>query len=378
MTSQSMPRFAQMLTAAYKQLGHEVSCIAPQARVRRYFAATRLAKWAGYVDQYLLFPRVLRRAARQAARDTLFVFCDQAMGPWVPAVASRPHAIHVHDLLALRSALGDIKENPTSISGRLYQRYIRRGFRRGRHFICISQKTRADLQQFGLVEPTICEVVYNGVNYPYTPMPREEAQRILLRDNFPSAPQGVLLHVGGNQWYKNRRGLIELYARYVASEATPLPLWLIGPSPDATLRQALKKVGAKGSVLFFQDVKSETLQAAYSYAKLLLFPSFAEGFGWPLIEAQACGCPVLTTKEAPMTEVAGETAFYIPRLEAGGDIDAWTKEALQVLKEALAETEAERARRVERGRIWSNKFNSKAAIDSYLGIYRAILAEAVQ
>jgi glycosyltransferase involved in cell wall biosynthesis len=144
------------------------------------------------------------------------------------------------------------------------------------------------------------------------------------------------------------------------------------------LRQVLKKVGAKGSVLFFQDVKSETLQAAYSYAKLLLFPSFAEGFGWPLIEAQACGCPVLTTKEAPMTEVAGETAFYIPRLEAGGDIDAWTKEALQVLKEAVAETDAERARRIERGRLWSNKFNGKAAIDSYLGIYRAILAEAVQ
>ena len=373
-----MPRFAQMLTAAYQQLGHEVRCLAPKDRVRRYFAATRLAKWAGYVDQYLLFPRELRRAARAAGRDTMFVFCDQAMGPWVPVLRSRPHAIHVHDLLALRSALGDIRENPTSLSGRIYQRYIRRGFKSGRNFICISEKTRADLRQFGSIEPKLCEVVYNGLNYPFRPMPRDEAESILQRAHFPPASNGVLLHVGGNQWYKNRRGLLELYAKYVASEPNPLPLWMIGPEPDATLRQTLKKVGAKGSVLFFQNVTSETLQAVYAYAKLLLFPSFAEGFGWPLIEAQACGCRVLTTAEAPMTEVAGDAAFYIPRLRSEADLDAWTDDALKVLQRAVEENEAERRARVERGRIWVNKFNSKEAIDSYLGIYRSILAEAVQ
>ena len=81
--------------------------------------------------------------------------------------------------MALRSALGDIPENRTAISGRIYQRYIRRGFRQARHFICISRKTRDDLHRYGLVSPVTSEVVYNGLNFPYQPMESGEAQRVL-------------------------------------------------------------------------------------------------------------------------------------------------------------------------------------------------------
>src|SRR5580698_592006 len=114
MTSQSMPRFAQMLTAAYRARGHRVQVWAPEPWLFNWMPYRPFAKWAGYVDQYLIFPRWVRRAAKQVAPDTLFVFCDQALGPWVPLVAERPHVVHAHDLLALRSALGDVPENPTS------------------------------------------------------------------------------------------------------------------------------------------------------------------------------------------------------------------------------------------------------------------------
>ena len=117
--------------------------------MRRWAGEGRLAKWAGYVDQYLLFPRALRRAMRHDAAGTLYVFCDQALGPWLPAVLPRPHVVHCHDLLALRSALGDIAEHATSPTGRVYQRYIRRGFRRARHFISISERSRDDLHRHG-------------------------------------------------------------------------------------------------------------------------------------------------------------------------------------------------------------------------------------
>jgi len=175
--SQSMPRFAQMLKQAYEARGHNVEIWSPQARVFNWVPRSRLSKWAGYVDQYLLFPITMRKALHRTPRTTLIVFCDQALGPWVPLVKDRVHVVHVHDLLALRSALGDIPENPTPISGRIYQRFIRRGFRRGRHFISVSGKTREDLSRFGGVSSLTSEVVYNGMNFAYAPLRR----RILRR-----------------------------------------------------------------------------------------------------------------------------------------------------------------------------------------------------
>src|SRR5882757_4094817 len=143
--SQSMPRFAKMLTAAYSARGYRVQVWSPRAVLFKMFPRGRLSKWAGYVDQYLLFPLWVRKALVGVPQDTLFVFCDQALGPCVPLVKNRPHVVHVHDMRALRSPLGDVPENPTSMTGRVYQRYIRRGFRRARHFISISGKTRDDL-----------------------------------------------------------------------------------------------------------------------------------------------------------------------------------------------------------------------------------------
>jgi len=350
-----------------------VSMWSPKPRFFRMFSATRLAKWAGYIDQYLLFPMKIRSAARNSPQDTLFVFCDQSMGPWMPLVKSRPHVVHAHDLLALRSALGDFKENPTSLSGRIYQRYIRRGFRQARHFISISAKTRDDLHRFGLVDPITSEVVYNGLNFPFEPMARDEAQRVLEAAGFPASAGGILLHVGGSQWYKNLAGVISIYARYTSQVADPLPLWCISPKPGSSLDPAIAKVAANGRVLFFQEASSEALQAAYSIARAFLFPSFAEGFGWPLIEAQACGCPVITTNEPPMNEVAGDAALYLPRLQYGEDVDAWAARGAQVLQQLLAEPDDERLRRSQRGRTWAKQFDADRSIDAYLKIYERIL-----
>jgi glycosyltransferase involved in cell wall biosynthesis len=289
-------------------------------------------------------------------------------------VKQRPHVVHAHDLLALRSALGEIPENPTALSGRIYQRYIRHGFRQARHFISISNKTRADLLRCGRVVAQTSEVVYNGLNYPYEPMPAARAQRVLRDAGLPVEPNGMLLHVGGSQWYKNQIGLIALYASYAAQSEHPLPLWCISPAPDAKHRRALAHVPPQGKVLFFQKIDNATLQAVYSQARAFLFPSLAEGFGWPLIEAQACGCPVITTDEPPMNEVAGSDASYLPRLKLGDDVAAWASHGALLLQQLLDRPAAEQAQRAERRRNWVNRFSAAGAIDSYLAIYEKVLA----
>ena len=368
-----MPRFAGMLKAAYEARGHSVEVWAPSAKVYNWVPSGRLSKWAGYVDQYLLFPMTMRSAVTRRPKDTLFVFCDQALGPWVPVVRDRPHVVHVHDLLALRSALGEIPENPTSITGRIYQRYIRRGFQKARHFVSISRKTQADLHRVGGVSAITSEVVYNGLNFPFSRLAHGECEKILSGAGLPMPASGMLLHVGGAQWYKNLPGVIHMYAHYAAEVDAPLPLWCVSPKPNPAVVRALRTVPAVGKVLFFNNLESRVLQAAYSMADAFLFPSLAEGFGWPLIEAQACGCPVLTTDEAPMNEVGGDAAEYLPRFGAGGDMDAWASNGARQLIKILSRTAEDKREFAARAVAWSAHFSVDRAIDSYLTIYENVL-----
>lgn len=376
--SQSMERFAHMLAREYGERGYAVDMWAPQDQLYRHFKGSRLAKWAGYVDQYVLFPLRVKRLLRQRGPDTIYAFCDQALGPWVPLVKHLPHVVHAHDLLALRSALGDIPENPTSLTGRLYQRYIRRGFQRGRHFISISNKTRSDLHSYGLVRPVTSDVVYNGLNYPFTRMPVDEAVKVLQVAGLPAEPRGMVLHVGGSVWYKNTVGIVRMYAEYARQHTNPLPLWLVTRPPTDAVRAAIATVPAQGKVHIFQGVGNQALHAAYSLARAFLFPSLAEGFGWPIVESQACGCPVITTDEAPMNEVGGPVARYLPRLKQGDSLDAWATQGGRMLNDLLALPTAERESIVQQGMHWVARFKADAAIDGYLDIYNKVFALETQ
>jgi glycosyltransferase involved in cell wall biosynthesis len=378
MPSQSMPRFASMLKGAYEARGHHVQVWSPRPILFNKIPRGRFSKWAGYIDQYLLFPTWVRKALKRTPRDTLFVFVDQALGPWVPLVENRPHVVHVHDLLALRSALGDIPENPTSVTGRVYQRYIRRGYRHARHFVSISAKTRDDLHRFGRVTPLTSEVVYNGLNFPYAPLAFEESQRLMRGAGLTAPPAGLLLHVGGGQWYKNLPGVIAIYAQYAAHVTDPLPLWCVSPEPkNGAAKAMLNEVPEKGRVRFLGNLDSATLQALYSRASAFLFPSLAEGFGWPLIEAQACGCPVITTDEPPMNEVAGNAACYLPRLSSPAQIESWSARGAIALRELLSESAPAKAKRRELGLEWVKRFDANRAIEGYLSVYKAV-AEVTQ
>jgi glycosyltransferase involved in cell wall biosynthesis len=285
--------------------------------------------------------------------------------------------VHCHDLLALRSALGDIPENATSSTGRVYQRWIRSGFRRARHFISISRRTRDELHAFGGAPSGLSEVVLNGLNHPFQPMARARARERLMASGLPAQERGCLLHVGGGQWYKNSVGVVRLYAAYaqgcVAAGSAPLPLWMVSPPPDAALTAALAHVPAAGDVRFFQGLHTDLVEALYSHAQLLLFPSLAEGFGWPILEAMACGCPVLTTGEAPMTEVGGDVPVYLPRLAHAADIDAWATHGARAIAEVLGRDAARRAEAARAGLERAARFGMDGAIEAYLSIYRQVL-----
>jgi glycosyltransferase involved in cell wall biosynthesis len=200
-----------------------------------------------------------------------------------------------------------------------------------------------------------------------------EFRPILEAVGMPVPESGMLLHVGGGQWYKNLEGVIELYAQYAAQVPVPLPLWCISPPPNESVRSAILRVPDAGKVVFFSNLDSHTLQAVYSTACAFLFPSLAEGFGWPIIEALACGCPVLTTDAPPMNEVGGDAADYLPLLQGNDDMHTWAANGARQLMTILARGPEERARRAARGVAWSAGFSVGKAIDGYLAVYRSVL-----
>ena len=372
--SQSMPRFALMLEQSFLAMGHEVQVWAPKPKLYKLVPVNRLSKWLGYFDQYILFPLWVRKHIKKQSADTLYVFCDQALGPWVPLVKNKPHVVHVHDLLALRSALGDLPENPISWSGKIYQLYIRHGFKQAKHFISVSKKTRDDLHSFGQVSATSSNVVYNGINYPYAPMISIEARKVIKAAGLPVHDDGMLLHLGGGQWYKNLSGVIRIYIEYTKIEKNPLPLWCISPRPNSSIQLMLNEIPPNGKVLFFQDIDNQALQAAYSLAPIFIFPSLAEGFGWPIIEAQACACLVITTDAPPMNEIGGDSCFYIPNLGLTDDAGVWAKNAANELIHILSMSEESRLQLTAQGQKHVKRFDTKNAIESYITLYQHILA----
>jgi glycosyltransferase involved in cell wall biosynthesis len=213
-------------------------------------------------------------------------------------------------------------------------------------------------------------VVYNGFNYPYAPMAKSDAMRVLNDADLPAHSDGMLLHLGGSQWYKNLAGVIRIYIEYVKAENNSLPLWCISPSPNSQVQSLLKQLPSNGKVLFFQGIENHALQAAYSLARAFVFPSLAEGFGWPIIEAQACGCPVLTSDAAPMNEIGGNACSYIPVLNPKDDAELWAKNASNTLIALLSLNESARSKLVAHGLTHVQQFNAEYAIESYLKHYQ--------
>lgn len=371
--STSMIHYSRMICGGMRARGHQVETWSPVPRLRLLPFPAVMKKWLGYIDQFLVFPlELLLRASRQPS-DVLFVLPDQALGMWMPMIMGRPHAIHCHDFLALRSARGEWKENPVRWTGRLYQELIRAGFSTGRWFLSVSSATQRDLHRFLGNIPRLSQVIYNGLNHEYRRMDRQDLARF-LPDLADKVADGYLLHVGAAVWYKNRIGVIEIYGEWLRKHGGALPLVMIGSPPDEALQAAVDALPENGKVHFISGVSSEALNAAYSNAEALIFPSLAEGFGWPILEAMSSGTVVLTTGEEPMSEIAGDVAWYLPRKQS--DNPEWSSQCAGILAACLAEPEALRAPRIGRGIERCHAFSSTVALDEYERFYQSVITDA--
>lgn len=371
-----MPRFAKMLVDGLQKRGHTVTTWSPEPLFHNLSLPKAFKKWLGYIDQYFVFPIQVRKKLKGLLPDTLYVLADHALGPWLPLVADKAHVIHCHDFIAQQSVLGMIPENSVSWTGKKYQAYIHSGYSKGKNFISVSKKTQADLHHFVDTKNIRSEVVYNGLNQSFNPKnPIESRIKIGIKTGL-NLSQGYLLHIGGNQFYKNRTGVVAIYDAWRNQSISDLPLLLIGESPDQKLIDIINTSNYKSDIHCFSNIDDELISAAYSGAAVFLFPSLTEGFGWPIAEAMACGCPVITTDEAPMTEVAGNAGFLIPKQPiAKDDITIWASDSAKTVEKIVSFSEDDRQKAINAGIKNAKRFNTDLALDQIEKIYKSILSE---
>lgn len=314
------------------------------------------SKWFRYFEKYVLFPQVLKREAKNA---DIVHFCESGMGMNAPHVTNVPTLVTVHDFLALEAAMGEFPGWEVRASGKRYQQMILNGVRQATALACVSETTLRGVDRHIHGYPGIVRLIRNSTYKPYSRVEPDQARSTLARFGLTGAP--FFFHIGGNKAYKNRPGALKIYAG-MRRQAPDLPhrLVMAGGEREEPLARLEESLGIGAWVDWAPNIGDKEVEAFYSLATALIFPSLAEGFGLPIIEAQCCGCPVFATNRAPMTEVGGQSAIYfdptLPDL-AAGEILAHMDNLPELVK---------------RGEENVKRFDPRVMADAYLDLYREL------
>jgi glycosyltransferase involved in cell wall biosynthesis len=361
---ESMARFTRMLEAGLRARGVPVEVVAPRVRLGALAGPYRgagIPKWLGYVDKYLLFPRSLRAGLKPGwvAHVT-----DHSNAVYVKALRGAPNVVTCHDLLAVRGALGEVPDCPATRMGVRLQKWILRGLGRAGHIACVTRATEADVRR---LLPARGEggvsVVSLGQNHPYAPPGEAEIRRRFEAAGLAETGAYVL-HVGSNLARKNKAAVLHAVAK--AGPGFAGRIVFAGPPLDDEVRRRADELGLAARVVEVAGPDNALLEALYAGARALVFPSRWEGFGWPVIEAQACGCPVITADRSSLPEVAGGD------IDAGGAALLCPPDDHGALARALVRLETEpglRERVARAGAANAAIYSTAKMIDGYMAIY---------
>lgn len=355
--STSMKIWANALLRELLQLGIDARLIAPKPILGRIKpSSSGIGKWLGYFDRFLLFPRALRAAASGA--DIVHI-CEHGSAMYALRLNGIPVIVTCHDMYSVLGALGKMPDCPVSPLGPVLQSWICRGLRRATSIACVSSATLADARRL-LGKDGSLRLVLNALNYPFRQLSPDEAEQRLGR--IPGLKEPFVLHVGSNMARKNREGVLRVFAR--ASEGTDLRLVLAGQALTPELFRLADELQIRGQITSIEKPGIEIIEALYNRAVALIFPSRFEGFGWPPIEAQACGCPVVASNIPPFLEAVGKSAALHPVEDEMGMADSIRR---------LAKDSEYRQEMRRRGlENVQSRFQTARMMDDYLSLYREL------
>lgn len=191
--------------------------------------------------------------------------------------------------------------------------------RRADHIIAVSKSTAADIAHYYGRTKNV-HVIHHGVDHAHFRIPTENERHAswqTLKVEYPELRKNYLLFVGQIQPRKNLGRLIEAFEFL---HRTHKDMQLVIAGSHGWLQQpTFKRINTsplRQHILLTGRVPDDLLPALYWHARVFVLPSRYEGFGMPLLEAQACGCPVVTSNVSSMPEVVGDSAVLIDPLHA--------------------------------------------------------------
>ncbi|HEV7329747.1 MAG TPA: glycosyltransferase family 1 protein [Flavisolibacter sp.] len=358
---ESMQRFTNMLFEGLKEAGLSVECWVPPAILGYVFSSTShgIGKWMGYIDKWIFFPVLLLVRRFTLKRNAVhFHICDHSNAPYIQFLPREKTVITCHDVIAIRAGLGyeGTHVSPSKM-GQLLQKKILHSLVQSERIAAVSKLTLNQLRE--LTDKPIAginwKVIYNSFNATFFPLEENASRKALGKIGI--ATESFILHVGHNHPRKNKKLLIEMTA--CLGSKWNGKICFAGKPLESNLWQLAGRLGVQHRIVSVVNPDHFTLQALYSQCEAFIFPSFSEGFGWPIIEAQACGAPVITSAIEPMPEVGGDGALYA---------DPYSPESFA---QAFLELQDEAIRNdlVEKGLQNIRRFQPQSMIDAYLSLH---------
>ncbi len=322
---------------------------------RLYYRNRAEAGWRGpQVEARVIpFPRLWTHVrlswdllARRPRPDVLFVPAHV-----LPLIHPVPSVVTVHDLGYRRFP----EAHPPN-----QRRYLdwstRFSAHNATHLLADSQATQRDLVEFYRVSPEKVTVVYPG-----GPEDLQRVDSAAVRARY-ELPEDYVLHVGTVQPRKNLARLIEAVGA-VRARRPGLGLVLAGRA--GWLAEPILRLARAHAdwVRLLDYVPEADLAGLYSGARVFAFPSLYEGFGFPILEAMACGTPVVCANTSSLPELAGEAALLVDPLDTG---------ALRAAIERVLDDEALAADLRRRGPAQAERFTWAAAASTALGVFAQV------
>lgn len=276
-----------------------------------------------------------------------------------PVAANIPTLLTVHDLSFVY-----YPETFTSSLVAYLNRVVPWSVKRATHVLADSVATKQDLMTLYETPEDKISVLYSGVNARFAPV-RNADQLQTVRAKYALGEAPFILTVGTLQPRKNIQMLVQSFKPLAGESDIQLIVaggkgWLY-----EQLLDGVQRAGLQERVQFIGFVEDADLPALYSAADVFAFPSIYEGFGLPILEAMACGTPVLASNSSSLPEVTGEAGVLI----APDDEAAWTHWLRRV-----REDEALREKLIARGRERTQDFSWEDSARQLHHIYSQMLS----
>lgn len=294
-----------------------------------------------------------------AARDSLIHFLYFA----APPLAASPVVVTVHDLIPL-AVPGHHRHRQAAA----YSRFMGWTVRRCAAIITVSNHSRMDILRLLRVPEKQVHVTYEAVDERFCQEgDPEEGER--LRATY-GLPERFLLYVGGAERRKNLETLLRAYGNAVhgmRDRGVKLVVVAHFPPPDPLypdMPGLAASLGLENDTVFVPGVEEVDKPALYRAALAFCFPSRYEGFGFPPLEAMACGTPVVSSDASSLSEVLDGGALLLP----ADDVAAWSEALLHVI-----DSGAQRRRLSTAGKARAEEYSWRKTAEGTAAIYREIL-----